>query len=247
MHLPVADWYRNTTDNNLLYWGLDYPPLTAYMSLVCGYIGNAINPAWMALGDSHGIETPSLKLFMRASVLASDMLVLFPALLSFYLMRRQPQYAELVLALVQPALILIDHGHFQYNNVSLGLALLAFVMLRTRRDVLGSVLFVLALCYKQMCLYYALPVFFYLLGKIAHAPSPLKDLTLVGIMVLVTFAATFAPFLHDIDSLLQGAPPLNDDVRITQVCMQCCTACFPWRVACLRTRSPASGVVCPSL
>ena len=26
--LPVGDWYRNTTDNDLLYWGLDYPPLT---------------------------------------------------------------------------------------------------------------------------------------------------------------------------------------------------------------------------
>jgi alpha-1,3-glucosyltransferase len=31
-NLPVADWYRATTDNDLLYWGLDYPPLTAYHS-----------------------------------------------------------------------------------------------------------------------------------------------------------------------------------------------------------------------
>jgi alpha-1,3-glucosyltransferase len=51
IHLPIGDWfvpldllfadwgssvdrgscdnrYRNTTDNDLLYWGLDYPPLT---------------------------------------------------------------------------------------------------------------------------------------------------------------------------------------------------------------------------
>ena len=35
-NLPTEDWYRNTTDNDLLYWGLDYPVITAYHSLVMG-------------------------------------------------------------------------------------------------------------------------------------------------------------------------------------------------------------------
>lgn len=30
--------YFNTSDNNLQYWGLDYPPLTAYHSFVCAYM-----------------------------------------------------------------------------------------------------------------------------------------------------------------------------------------------------------------
>lgn len=30
--------YLNTTDNDLNYWGLDYPPLTAYHSLICAYL-----------------------------------------------------------------------------------------------------------------------------------------------------------------------------------------------------------------
>lgn len=38
IHLPISDWYRNTTDNDLLYWGLDYPPLTAYHSWLCGKV-----------------------------------------------------------------------------------------------------------------------------------------------------------------------------------------------------------------
>jgi hypothetical protein len=29
-NLPVSDWYRQTADNDLQYWGLDYPPLTAF-------------------------------------------------------------------------------------------------------------------------------------------------------------------------------------------------------------------------
>jgi alpha-1,3-glucosyltransferase len=36
VNLPTHDWYRNTTDNNLQYWGLDYPPLTAYVSWFFG-------------------------------------------------------------------------------------------------------------------------------------------------------------------------------------------------------------------
>lgn len=42
-HTPIHDWYRNTTDNNLQYWGLDYPPLTAYWSYVWGYMYAAAN------------------------------------------------------------------------------------------------------------------------------------------------------------------------------------------------------------
>jgi anti-sigma-K factor RskA len=36
VNLPVSDWYTNTTDNDLQYWGLDYPPLTAYHSWLFG-------------------------------------------------------------------------------------------------------------------------------------------------------------------------------------------------------------------
>ena len=35
-NLPLHEWYQNTTSNDLLYWGLDYPPLSAYHSMVMG-------------------------------------------------------------------------------------------------------------------------------------------------------------------------------------------------------------------
>ncbi|GIX69883.1 dolichyl pyrophosphate Man9GlcNAc2 alpha-1,3-glucosyltransferase [Caerostris extrusa] len=38
VNLPVNEWYKNSTQNDLLYWGLDYPPLTAYHSMLCGYM-----------------------------------------------------------------------------------------------------------------------------------------------------------------------------------------------------------------
>ncbi|EJW72974.1 hypothetical protein WUBG_16119, partial [Wuchereria bancrofti] len=35
-HLPINQWYVNGSDNDLNYWGLDYPPLTAYHSWLLG-------------------------------------------------------------------------------------------------------------------------------------------------------------------------------------------------------------------
>uniref|UniRef100_A0A915PDJ5 Alpha-1,3-glucosyltransferase n=1 Tax=Setaria digitata TaxID=48799 RepID=A0A915PDJ5_9BILA len=35
-HLPINQWYVNSSDNDLNYWGLDYPPLTAYHSWFLG-------------------------------------------------------------------------------------------------------------------------------------------------------------------------------------------------------------------
>lgn len=36
VNLPISEWYYNTTDNDLDYWGIDYPPLSAYHSWLCG-------------------------------------------------------------------------------------------------------------------------------------------------------------------------------------------------------------------
>lgn len=61
--------------------------------------------------------------------------------------------------------MIIDHGHFQYNCISLGLALFGVVGVVHDWDVIGSIAFSMSLNYKQMELYHALPFFFYLLGK----------------------------------------------------------------------------------
>lgn len=34
VHLPIRRWYTY----DLQYWGLDYPPLTAYVSWLCGIV-----------------------------------------------------------------------------------------------------------------------------------------------------------------------------------------------------------------
>jgi alpha-1,3-glucosyltransferase len=204
------------------------------MSFVFGYLGHQINPSWMALGSSHGIEQLDLKIFMRASVFIMDVLVFFPVVLlvakaakgsSISLFQSSPSHTSkssdastrssdstrlLAVLLLFPSLILIDYGHFQYNGVSLGLALGGILGLLLDAPLVGSSLFTLSLNYKQMSLYYALPFFFVLLGRVFRSHHPVTYLIKVGATVLAVFALCWIPFLN-LDDALQGC--FNDSTR----------------------------------
>jgi alpha-1,3-glucosyltransferase len=159
-HLPISKWYFY----DLKYWGLDYPPLTAFHSYLLGSIAHFWNPEWVALDQSRGIENKDSKYFMRLTTLATDLCILVPGI---YLFTKSRTMSFLVL-LISPPLQLIDHGHFQYNSAMLGFSLLAFYYFIESRYILGSIMFVSALFFKQMALFYALPVFFFLLVSFAH-------------------------------------------------------------------------------
>ena len=72
----------------------------------------------------------------------------------------------LLLILLAPPLILIDHGHFQYNCCMMGLTLWALNFLAMDDIWMASVLFTMAFNFKQMGLYYSIPFFAFIIGKI---------------------------------------------------------------------------------
>ena len=57
IHLPVYDWYLTLAHNDLLYWGLDYPPLTAFHEYALGKIAEYICPEVVTFEASRGCET----------------------------------------------------------------------------------------------------------------------------------------------------------------------------------------------
>lgn len=168
-------------------------------------------------------------------MLIADLLVFYPSV--FLVLRRLLASARdgqhlpmaLWLVLVNPTLLVIDHGHFQYNSLSLGLAQLAIgcIFINNNNNtnkwlVYASGLFCMALNYKQMELYHALPFFFYLLGvclkqdslakrflfssllsppqdKLSCSLCPLASsvvkLAVIGLTVIASFLVLWAPFL----------------------------------------------------
>lgn len=225
VNLPIEDWYKNTTENNLDYWGLDYPPLTAYHAWVCGQIARLINPKYVELFTSRGFESEGHKIFMRYTVLFADILVFIPSVCAYFIANHSSAAMKstekrkkhvitknfsyslcIVLSLLYPGLILIDHGHFQYNCISLGLATAAITCITCSRHLWASFFFVLSLNYKQMELYHAIPFFIYLLSNCIPKPgqsisNSIGQLVKIGLTVIVTFAILWAPFLVDLTSI----------------------------------------------
>lgn len=210
LNLPIKEWYFQTDKNDLEYWGLDYPPLTAYHSLLMGHIANYSNPKYVALNSSRGFESSEHKLFMRYTVLFSDLFsfipgVIFHSLYNRYGKHRWSIVPESYVMLVYPGLILIDYGHFQYNCVSLGLALLAYEAVTTGSDIMACILFSLAVSYKQMLLYLSLPFFFYQLGKCRQSGAiyGFFNLLKLSVVVVFTFLISWYPVANNYQQLFQ--------------------------------------------
>lgn len=211
-NLPIDEWYFPTEKNDLQYWGLDYPPLTAYHSLLMGHAANYFNSKYVALNESRGFESPEHKLFMRFTVLLSDLpsFILGTAIYSFSNTRPSTRgamsiYPEVYVLLTYPGLILIDYGHFQYNCVSLGLSLMSYTAAGLGYDIFSAIFFCLSISYKQMLLYFSLPFFFYHLGKCRQVGklNGLKKLVITSGVVILTFALTWYPVSKNSTQLFQ--------------------------------------------
>lgn len=182
-----------------------------------------VNPTWFALRTSRGLHDASLKVYMRATVFISEYLVYIPAVIIF--LRRYSRLQDvntwestiaLVAILMQPATILVDHGHFQFNTVMLGFTLASMSSMLAGRPLWSCVFFVAALGFKQMALFYAPAVFAYLLGICITPKLHLGRLMKIVLVTVASFAVLFAPLLlgalYDRHRGIQGGdaptPPL---------------------------------------
>lgn len=164
--------------------------------------GDYIEPVWFALHTSRGLDDPTLKVFMRATVFASEYLIYIPAIV--ICLRRYSRLSEvntweysiaLVAILMQPASILIDHGHFQYNTVMLGLVLASMSSMVAGRLLWSCVFFVGALGFKQMALFYAPAVFAYLLGVCVSPRINIPRFLAIALVTVASFAVLYAPLI----------------------------------------------------
>lgn len=156
-------------------------------------------------------------MFMRVTVMVADYLLLFPAIwLTVTSLYRDPKHRLVTFFAVaaQPGLLLIDHGHFQYNNISIGLSILAVGLILRDYDLMGAIAFALSLNYKQMSLYYAPAFFVALLCKSLQKGhgitlASIIRIASIGFVVTVTFVISWLPFLLQEDPLEQVSQMLR--------------------------------------
>ena len=106
----------------------------------------------------------------------------------------------LLLVLLKPDSILIDHGHFQYNSLILGLILWAFYCLLKEKYYLTCLLYTVAIHSKQMAVYYSLAFLAGLIGvtyqRYRHNRSEmLVELVKYGVIVVTVSMVIWAPWM----------------------------------------------------
>ena len=115
---------------------------------------------------------------------------------------KKASHAAAISILLSPALLIIDHVHFQYNGFLYGLLILSVICLRRESTMLtGGVLFAVLLCLKHIYLYLAPAYFVYLLRAYCLSSKSLLRIKLgncikLGVLVLGVFGAAFGPFWY---------------------------------------------------
>lgn len=112
--------------------------------------------------------------------------------------------------MLSPALLIIDHIHFQYNGFLYGILVLSLVAARKQSTLLLSgLLFAVLLCLKHIYLYLAPAYFIYLLRVYClSSKSTLRirfgNATSLASGLLIVFGVMFGPFVYwkQIDQLL---------------------------------------------
>lgn len=90
---------------------------------------------------------------MRLTVLILDLAIFIPSIIlcvNLESKKFSSTYKNIIIniALLCPPFIFIDHGHFQYNCVMLGLTLLGVYFCSKKMIVLGSIFYTLSFNFK---------------------------------------------------------------------------------------------------
>lgn len=103
---------------------------------------------------------------------------------------------------LSPALLIIDHVHFQYNGFLYGILILSLVFIREQSTMLlGGLLFAALLCLKHIYLYLAPAYFVCLLRMYCLSQKSIYSIRFDNCLKLaiglgIVFGAALGPFLH---------------------------------------------------
>lgn len=137
-HLPPTQWYFDDVDGGTVHT-LDYPPGFALFEYLLSnnFITNGlVERGWLdgrcleLLPDDNNTPSDRCVAFHRCTVILSDVLLFLGAYLAStaywdQFASNSKEHAQLSFALIvtNPGLIVLDHIHFQYNGMLLGLLL----------------------------------------------------------------------------------------------------------------------------
>ncbi|PKA58878.1 putative dolichyl pyrophosphate Glc1Man9GlcNAc2 alpha-1,3-glucosyltransferase [Apostasia shenzhenica] len=192
--LPLSRWYLDTSSP----WTLDYPPLFGHFSLLLSLPASLIDSTITDLVAGQNYAAPSAVVFLRLSVAITDLLLLAGIHRVTRKLPHPRRRLALALVLWSPALLIVDHIHFQYNGFLLGILLISLSFLVEGWDLAGGVTFAVLICSKHLFMVAAPVYFVYLLRHYCNGDwgRAVSRFLVMGSAVSVVFIATFGPFAY---------------------------------------------------
>jgi len=149
--LPIAQWYTEATSE----WTLDYPPLFAWFEWLLSCPAAAVDAQMLEI-SAEPYSNPVVVLFQRGTVIAADTLLCF-ALWRYFeggsSSEKQLTFRgsmACALLFLHPALLLVDHIHFQYNGFLFGVMVLSLWCHANGSHLAGGALFAVLINMKHM-------------------------------------------------------------------------------------------------
>ena len=141
-HLPLSQWYHDDVGGTTVHT-LDYPPTFAYFEYLLS--NNPVTNTLLSrgvldgrclelLGDDDNAPSEACVKFQRMTVLLSDVVLYAAAWVASRAIYPNPNpnnndipraFVAAALIVTNPGLLLLDHVHFQYNGMLLGILLLS--------------------------------------------------------------------------------------------------------------------------
>lgn len=192
--LPLSHWYTDETSP----WTLDYPPFFAYFERFLSIFASFVDPTITDLYNGLNYKAPSVIIFQRLSVIASDTVLLYSVYKLTKNMELNKRFLIWVLVVWSPGLLIVDHLHFQYNGFLLGILLISLGALQKGNDLMGGFVFAVLLCFKHLFAV-AGPVYFVYLFRHYCRGGVLRGfgkLVTMGVVVVGVFIAAYGPFVY---------------------------------------------------
>ncbi|RMZ52990.1 hypothetical protein APUTEX25_001109, partial [Auxenochlorella protothecoides] len=188
--LPTSKWYTELTSE----WTLDYPPFFAWFEWALAQAASWADPAMLEVPRLNYASHATVA-FQRGSVIVSEVALLAAAWWACRSLGRRAQSLALALVALHPGLIMVDHIHFQYNGILLGIFVASMAALRDGQHLLGAALFAVLLNFKHIFLYAAPVYFVFLLRHYCRGRSAPSRFLLLGCIVAAVFLLSLGPFV----------------------------------------------------
>jgi alpha-1,3-glucosyltransferase len=207
--LPLSQWYVDETSE----WTLDYPPLFAWFEYALSQVGQYLDPGMVVVSNlNHASEATVI--FQRATVVVTEAVLIFAVYL--FSKRTKPAFFTTLLFLValNPGLLIVDHTHFQYNGLLLGIFMLSLEAMQRDQILVSAFLFAVLLNMKHLFAVAAPYYFTYMLRRYcvgATFKQALGRFLLLGSVVLFVCCLSIGPFIHNgtVENLLERLFPFG--------------------------------------